>query len=177
MKVILISGHARNGKDTVAGMIEDSIKERGGRVLITHYADLLKYICKAFFGWDGKKDENGRHLLQYVGTDVIRKQNPDFWLDFVVSVLKFFDGHWDYVIIPDTRFKNEVYGIINAGFDATHVRVVRDNVSDGLTEEQRNHQSEIDLDDVEPDAFIYNDGSLFELCMLVEEFLEAYVYE
>lgn len=177
MKIVLISGKARHGKDTVAGIIEQSVKERGERVLVTHYADLVKYICKSFFGWDGKKDERGRHILQYVGTDVVRKQNPTFWLDFLVSVLKFFDGEWDYVIIPDTRFKNEVFGMIDAGFDVTHLRVVRNNVEDGLTPEQRMHQSEIDLDDVEPDAFIYNNGTIFDLNITVEDILEEYVYE
>ena len=37
------------------------------------------------------KDEKGRHILQYVGTDVIRKQAPDFWVDFISSVLTYFN--------------------------------------------------------------------------------------
>ena len=43
-KVILISGKARSGKDTLAKVLGDYLKEQGKDVLITHYADSLKYI-------------------------------------------------------------------------------------------------------------------------------------
>lgn len=63
MKIICISGHAQHGKDTFAKMLEEELELRNQKVLVTHYADLVKYICKQFFGWDGQKDEAGRHLL------------------------------------------------------------------------------------------------------------------
>ena len=59
-KVVCISGHARSGKDTVAKILHDQLVKDNTEVLITHYADLLKYICKTFFNWNGKKDEQGR---------------------------------------------------------------------------------------------------------------------
>ena len=62
-KVILISGKARSGKDTLARVLKDYLKEQGKDVLVTHYADSLKYICETVFKWDGKKDEKGRQLL------------------------------------------------------------------------------------------------------------------
>ena len=46
---ILCSGRARHGKDTSAEIIKDNLETRGYRVLVTHYADLLKYICKNGF--------------------------------------------------------------------------------------------------------------------------------
>lgn len=107
MKIICISGKAQNGKDTTAKFLEETLTSQGHRVLIAHYGDLLKYICRAFFGWDGKKDEKGRSLLQYVGTDKIRAVSPDYWADFVVSILDIFPDEWDYVLLPDTRFPNE----------------------------------------------------------------------
>ena len=88
MKVILISGKAQNGKDTVASMLRYYLTNDDQRVLVTHYADLLKYICYNYFEWDGNKNEKGRQMLQYVGTDVIRKQNPTLWVDFVAMILK-----------------------------------------------------------------------------------------
>lgn len=56
MKVIAVSGHARHGKDTVAKMLQEQLEADGNKVLITHYADLLKYICKTFF-WMGRQKE------------------------------------------------------------------------------------------------------------------------
>lgn len=163
MKVILISGKAQNGKDTVADFLHKALVNDGKRVLVTHYADLLKYICTNYFGWDGNKDARGRRMLQYVGTDVIRKQNPTLWVDFVSMLLKYFHENWEYVIIPDCRFPNEVTTMVDNGFDTVHLRVVRNNFKSPLTEEQQQHPSEIALDNVEPDYFIYNDGTLGEL--------------
>ena len=57
MRVVLISGKAQHGKDTTANFLKQELELHGSRVLITHYGDLVKYTCKAFFNWDGNKDE------------------------------------------------------------------------------------------------------------------------
>lgn len=176
MKVIAISGHAQNGKDTVAGIIRDTLKSNGDRVLVTHYADLLKYMCRTFFDWDGSKDEHGRHILQYVGTDIIRKQAPDFWVDFISNVLTYFRDNWDWVVIPDSRFPNEINKLISNGFDVTHVRVVRPNFKSPLTEEQQKHLSETALDDVKPNFYIYNEGSIEELNEKIKLWVKENLY-
>lgn len=125
MKVITISGKAQNGKDTTAGLLKAALEADGYKVLIAHYADLLKYICKQFFGWDGQKDDAGRHILQYVGTDIIRQKRPDYWVGFVASILELFPNEWDYVLIPDCRFPNEIDYLKEAGLDTVNLRVVR----------------------------------------------------
>lgn len=176
MKVILISGKAQNGKDTMAGILRQTLIDNGDRVLITHYADLLKYICANYFGWDGKKDDKGRQMLQYVGTDVIRKQNPTLWVDFVAMILKYFNENWDYVIIPDCRFPNEITRLRDEGFDTIHLRVVRSDFESPLTEEQQSHPSETALDDFEADFVIKNNGTIEELEFKIENLVEEYLY-
>ena len=162
MKVILISGKAGHGKDTLAGYMKDEIEKYKKKVLIVHYGDLLKYICRQFFNWDGKKDENGRTLLQYVGTDVIRKRKPDYWVKFVSEMLSFFYDKWDYVLIPDVRFPNEIIGM--SSFNPYHIRIVRPGFST-LTAEQQKHPSETALDDYpdKPWHIIVNNGTLLDL--------------
>jgi hypothetical protein len=111
MKVVLISGKAKNGKDQSATILKELIEQDGKKVLILHYADLLKFICRTYFDWDGKKDDVGRFILQYVGSDIIRKQDPDFWVNFVISFLTMFPTNWNYILIPDCRFPNEITAI------------------------------------------------------------------
>lgn len=176
MKIITISGHARNGKDTVADILERKLKADGYKVLITHYADLVKYVCEKYFDWDRLKDERGRQLLQYVGTDVVRQQQPDFWVDFIKSILILFRNHWDIVIIPDARFVNEIDVLKREGFEVIHMRVNRPNFDNGLTEEQKKHPSETSLDNVTPDYTIINDGGIAELVTKTDTFLKEYVY-
>lgn len=153
---ILCSGRVRHGKDTSAEIIKENLEKRGYKVLITHYADLLKFICKNFFGWNGEKDETGRTLLQQVGTNCIREQDPDYWVNFVANLIRMFPDRYDFVLIPDTRFPNEIERIADAGFPATHVRIIRPDFESQLTEEQENHPSETALDNTAPDFVIKN---------------------
>lgn len=166
-RVIAISGKARSGKDTTALLLKEALEERGHRVLITHYADLLKFICKEYFNWNGNKDEEGRTLIQYVGTDIVRSRNPDYWVDFIIDILKFFPGKWDYVLLPDCRFPNEIERIREEGFDVIHIRVRREGTDDSMTPAQKSHSSETALDKTLPDMFLYNNEGLEGLRELV----------
>jgi hypothetical protein len=169
LKIFVISGKAGHGKDTVATILKQELDSRGHRVLVTHYADLVKYICTTFFDWDGKKDVKGRALLQAVGTDVGRKYNPNYWVKFVADMLMMFGENWDYVLIPDARFLNEVEGLKEYFNDVKHIRVVRDNFTSNLTATQLKHISEIELDGIEPDYLIINNGDLSDLMSTIKE--------
>jgi len=50
MKVICISGKAQHGKDTSANLLREELVNQCQSVLVTHYADLLKYICRKVSG-------------------------------------------------------------------------------------------------------------------------------
>lgn len=159
MKVCCISAKARHGKDTAAEFIKEHLEYRGKRVLITHFADLLKFICTKFFDWDGNKDERGRTLLQYIGTDVVGAKNPAYWAEFIVSILKMFENEWDYVLIPDCRYPIEVDTVRNS-FKTILLRVERPGFDSGLTDEQKRHPSEVDMDNYEFDVLLLNNGNL-----------------
>lgn len=158
MTYISISGNARHGKDTAAHFIKFRLEEKGRSVLIVHYADLLKHICSTYLGWDGKKDETGRNLLQKVGTEVYRRRDPQFWVNFVKDTVERLISAglamWDYVIIPDARFENELLGV--------HVHIERPGYDNGLTEAQRHHASEAPLP-LSGAIVLYNDGELLAL--------------
>ena len=157
MKVICISAKARHGKDCAADYMKAEFEKKGYRVLIAHYADLVKYVSKTFFDWNGEKDEKGRTILQYVGTDVVRTQDSNYWVDFIADMLTFFNDKWDYVLIPDTRFPNEIERMKEKGFDVTSVRITRINFESELTEAQKNHPSETSLDNYFFDYRVTND--------------------
>ena len=171
---ILCSGRARHGKDTSAEIIKDNLEARGYRVLVTHYADLLKFICKNFFGWNGEKDDAGRTLLQNIGTNCIRAQDPDYWVDFVANLIRMFPDRYDFVIIPDTRFPNEIDRISDAGFPVTHVRIVREGFESQLTEEQKRHPSETALDNSTPD-FVIKNTTMSELKWQLQLFCDVII--
>ena len=174
-KVILISGKAGSGKDTVANIMRRDLTISGKRVLVTHFASLLKFVCTEYFDWNGAKDERGRTLLQHIGTDVVRKQNPDFWVDFVITMLDFFGDNYDVVIIPDLRFPNELLEMTWVGFPVEHVRIESNDNRRGLNSEQAKHESETALDEGLKGIPVYtirNDGDLNDLKDAVARYLE-----
>lgn len=174
LKVCCISAKARHGKDTAAAMMAEYLESKGKRVLITHYADLLKFICAKYFGWNGDKDEAGRTLLQRIGTDVIGAKQPEYWAKFIVDILKFFEDEWDYVLIPDCRYPIEV-STMEDNFDTVVLRVERPGFESNLTEEQKKHASEVMMDDYPFDALLYNDSDLATFKDKVEWFANNYL--
>ena len=149
-KVILISGKAQTGKDEAAKILNSKLNNS----LIVHFGDYVKYICSQYFGWDGKKDEKGRETLQRIGTDVVRKRNPDFWIDIIHNFISVFKYDFDYIIIPDTRFKNEIEKT-KLLFPTITLRI-NGKIRGEITEEQQRHISETELDDYSFDYIIDN---------------------
>lgn len=158
MEVITISGKARHGKDTCALMLKELLEEDGKSVIITHYADYLKYIAMEYYGWDGKKDAKGREILQKLGTDKARANNPNIWVNVLIELARAIGEDFDYMILGDCRFPNEINRWKINGYKTHTIKVERD-VESNLTDEQKSHPSEIALDDFNFDAVIINNYS------------------
>lgn len=69
------------------------------------------------FGWDGKKDEKGRKILQLIGTEVGREYDADVWLKYALMRLKkkFSSKEGNVALFDDLRFVNEVEWIKDNG--------------------------------------------------------------
>jgi hypothetical protein len=87
-----------------------------------------------------------------------------------------FPDRYDFVIIPDTRFPNEIDRIADAGFLATHVRIIRTDFESQLTEEQKNHPSETALDNTAPD-FVIKNTTMSVLRDQLQQFCDTIVSE
>lgn len=165
---IILSGKSGSGKDTVAKFMKEELAKHGKKTLIIHYADAVKWFCRDFLDWDGKKDQVGRSLLQLVGTDLVRKIHPNFWTGIVVGLIQAFEptSDFDVAIIPDARFPNEVDISLASLKNSVSVRIERTNadgtpwINPALTETQREHPSETSLDVFAFDYVIHNDEDL-----------------
>lgn len=179
MTIVLIAGKAGSGKDTVAKMLDQILTETyRKRVLITHFGDLVKYVATNFFDWDGIKDEDGRTLLQRIGTDVVRRYDPDYWVRFLSQMFYFFKDEFDYVLIPDFRFPNE-YFFLEGYFKDEDVNIVTLKIERTfhslLTREQQEHPSETMLDDFKFNVSFNNDKTYSELFESVQQKLAPFV--
>ena len=165
---IILSGKSGSGKDMMAQFMKEELAKHGKKTLVIHYADAVKWFCRDFLDWDGKKDEVGRTLLQMVGTDIVRAQHPNFWFGIVVGLIQAFEptSNFDIAIIPDARFPNEVDISLENLKNSVSVRIERKNadgtdwINPTLTEDQRNHPSETSLDCYTFDYVVHNDEGL-----------------
>lgn len=171
-KIILLSGKAESGKSSVAKILKRLFEVKGYTSIVVSFASYLKYICREYYGWDGKKSTNGREILQYVGTDVARKIEPDFWVNALWDFIRVFCSTYDYVLIDDVRFKNEAEFFKKKNIPYILIRVYRDDFISHLNSEQLNHQSEIDLDDYPPDIFIGSKSGLENLEAEIEKHID-----
>jgi len=146
MKVILISGKAEAGKDSTLEILKPHLESAGFKCCRLAFGDYVKDTARELWGWDGEKDEKGRALLQWWGTDYVRANFPDFWADTVVRLAMVIKDDVDYLLVPDLRFVNEILCWRGTRIDRMVVRVERPGHISRLTPEQLQHISETNLD-------------------------------
>ena len=156
--IITFSGKARHGKDESANILKRLLLKQGKKVLRINYADHLKFVNALYVEQDPEKtpedlskdiflksDEN-RTKWQLFGTDEVRTEHPNYWVDTVINIVKILKNqHYDYVLISDCRFPNEIRRWKEEGYSIISVHIERPNFDNGLTEEQKNHSTKTAL--------------------------------
>lgn len=157
MKVILLIGKAGVGKDESYKCIRNlyPTAERYA------FADRLKIFAYEM-GWDGRKDERGRKLLQGIG-QTVRAYKEGFW---ALNVVKAIECDMPQIaVVTDCRFPNEIQIIKDYFRDVTTIRIIRDvSEIDDISEHA--------LDDYESDFAIDNNGTILDLQNSLKEILE-----
>lgn len=118
--------------------------------------------------WDEKKDQiipgvgvTGGYLMSTFATDYMRRViNEDFWLDIL---LRKTHPNKNY-IVDDMRFPNEY-----EAFDV-RIKVVRPNAEG---RHGRSAASEGQLDSLDFDHYLYNDGSLDDLVWRTQNIIQS----
>lgn len=165
MKVVGIAGKAESGKTTLAMILKKQLEELHKRVLLINYGDFVKFIAEKYYNWNGEKDDYGRALLQHIGTEQGRLEvDQNIWVDMVINTVLTAKRDYDVAIVADCRFPNEFNRWEERGQKILKIRIARPEHQNKLTNEQRNHASEISLDNYRDwDLFVCNDGSFEDL--------------
>lgn len=171
-KIIIISGKARAGKDTTASFLKEIYNEK---MISLQYGSYIKEYVKKISNWDGNEETKPRELLQQLGTNIIRKEiDEKFFIKKMIDDIKVYSYFFDIIVISDARFKIEIDDIRDNFSNVISINIERPNFDNGLTEEQKNHPSEIDLDDYNKfDYKLINDGNLENLKEKIERLVEV----
>ena len=160
---VLVAGPIGSGKTTFCDMLLTEMYNLGWRSIKSSFSSRIKEIAH-MMGWDGTKDEKGRKLLQFIGTECGRVYDPDVWVSYLIdqNLPNRTMYPFDIVIVDDWRFPNEREYIERNGlYDVYPMRIVRDV-------ESNDHISEKALPDFlyHSDYYhtiIYNTGDLYSL--------------
>lgn len=148
-KIFLISGKARHGKDTFSNYLKETYENHDKKVIVTQLSKYIKYYAREMTGWDLSEETKPREFLQILGTNIIREklQKDDLFIKRMKDDIEIFSYFYDAIIISDVRLKKEIDDLRNYFPNLIALNIFRPNFDNGLTEEQRKHKTEIDLDD------------------------------
>lgn len=171
MKIIILSGKARSGKNEVANILKNKLK---GKTVIIAYASYLKMYAHEIIGWDLDENNKPRTFLQEIG-DLVKEIDQKFLINRILEDIEVYKNYFDNIIISDARFVHEIEDVRNK-YDSIVIRINgRDN---DLTSIQKHHNTETSLDDYNDyDYEIDNDGDLKDLENKIVEILKEVDYE
>lgn len=144
VKIYILSGKARSGKNEVSNIISEYYKNK--KCITLSYAYYLKDYIKRISGWDGKEETKPRELLQQIGIELIKnKIDSNLLVRRLMEDIKVFSYFYDVIIITDARLVDEIEIPKKQFNNITTIRVIR-NVDNTLTINEQKHLTEIGLD-------------------------------
>ena len=129
------------------------------------FADKVKEIAKDLFNMKHKD----RALLQKIGKSM-RNIDPNVWINYLLYNLN--NDSFDRFIIDDIRYPNELLALQERGFIIIKLIVDKDTQRERLIKtypntfqehlDRLNHESEINIDNMEGDFTIKSDENIIE---------------
>jgi len=168
-KLYVLTGKARNGKDTITDILENIYKKKDKKVLKLSYGAYPKYYTKKIFNWDGKDETKPRDILTEVSMNA-RKLNPNYMIRRMEEDINILKENADIIIITDARMIEEM-DMPKEKFKCTKViKVQRPNFESPLSKDAQNHILETSIDNYSNyDYLIQNDADLESLKTKVQK--------
>ncbi len=148
--IVLLSGKARSGKNTVINYLKDELEKQGIKTTELMIAKTIKDYAKEHFGWDGREETKPRTFLQDIGNHIRFDLNmPNLLIERCCQDANILSEYIPTIFVSDCRFRQEL-AFFKAYFpdNLLTIRLEREGYESELDEKQRNHITEIDLDGV-----------------------------
>lgn len=164
MKLYLICGKARAGKDTFAKLIKQEEEKNSKKVCILKLTAPLYRWAEDYFNYDKEKDEKPRELLQTLGYDILqlKLKKKDFLLDYLITTIEVLDNYYDVGLITDGRLVHEIE-VLKEKYPNIKTILLTNKKDNKLTNKEKNHQTEIDLDDYQDFDYIVENKDMESL--------------
>lgn len=165
MKVFVIGGKAKSGKNTLANFLKEELKVKGYNPCIMHITEPLYLYAEKYFDWNGKEETKPREFLQKVGIEIIKEKlgKKDFLINRCFEDIEILSEFFDTFIICDARLVDEFMAFKSKYNDSITIKIERDNLVNNLSEEEKNHITEIEIDNYNDFDYIIKNTSLDKL--------------
>lgn len=170
MRLFLIAGKAGSGKNEVANIIKENLNNS----VVTGFSKYIKLFALEFTDWDGRDINKPREFLQNMG-DALRSIDEDFLTKRIKEDLLVYEKYGiENVIVSDVRLVNEIeYLKKDKTLDVIVIRVNSVSSKRNLSEKNRKHHTELELDNYEKFDYLINNNFDDDLKKDVKNILEG----
>jgi len=161
MKIYVIGGKAKCGKNTFGEYLREELKEYSYKPCVMHITEPLYSYARNYFQWNGNDADKPREFLQKMGIEIIQEKmgKKDFLLNRLYEDIEILSNFFDTFIITDARLIHEFESIKNKYLDVVTIKLERKNYDDCLSEEEAKHVTEKEINDYNNfDYIIVNRG-------------------
>lgn len=161
MEIYVLGGKAGSGKSTLGKLIKEELALLGKKPCIMQLTAPLYNYARTYFNWDGNMNNKPRELLQTLGIDIIKNKlhKPNFLLNRLYEDIEILSNNFNVFIITDARLINEFCDIRKKYKNVITIKVIRDYFDNCLSENEKEHITEIELDSYNDfDYIIKNTG-------------------
>ena len=165
MKIVVIGGKAKSGKNTFGELLKEEFKEYGYKPCVMHITEPLYSYARNYFQWDGNDSNKPREFLQKMGIEIIREKlgKKYFLLNRLYEDIEILSNFFNVFIITDARMIDEFVSIKEKYDDVITIKLERKNYNDMLTEEEKNHITEKEIAEYNEFDYIIDNIGLKEL--------------
>ena len=165
MKIFVIGGKAKSGKNTFGDFLREELKDYGYKPCVMHITSPLYAYARNYFEWDGNENTKPREFLQKVGIEIIQQKlgKKDFLLNRLYEDIEILSEFFDTFIITDARLIKEFEDIRKKYPDVVTIKLIRTRGDNHLTEEEKKHVTETELDHYDDFDYIIENRILDDL--------------
>jgi len=165
MKIFVIGGKAKSGKNTFGEYLREELKDYGYKPCVMHITEPLYSYARTYFEWNDREESKPREFLQKMGIEIIRDKlgKKDFLLNRLYEDIEILSNFFDTFIITDARMVHEFEDISKKYEDVVTIKLERKNYNNELTEEESNHITEKEVDEYKNYDYVIENRSLEEL--------------
>lgn len=165
MKIFVIGGKARTGKNTLGNYLMEEAKKYGYKPCVMRLTEPLYSYARNYFDWSENTGEKPREFLQKMGIEIIKEKlhKNYFLIDRTCEDIEILSNFFDVFIITDARLIMEFSELKKRFDDVVTIKLEREDYDDLLDDEERKHITETEIDDYKDFDYIIKNIGIDEL--------------